>query len=124
MNGLAKFQSRTGGKIADQREGKPAPKAKRENFAKVELERAAIRAKAAGIPGAMVLVLLDYMMWKTRSSTFSLSNALLARYGVTRNTKYGTLMKLEKVGQIRVERCNKQSLTVTVLDLPPGVPVA
>jgi hypothetical protein len=120
MNRLARFQSQVGRKVADQ----PISKAKRENFAKVDLERAAIRAKAAGIPGAVVLALLDYMMWKTRSPTFPLSNALLAQYGVTRYTKYRTLTKLEKAGLIRVVHCNKQSLTVTVLDLPPDIPVA
>jgi hypothetical protein len=104
--------------------GLPARKTKRKGFASVELERAAHRAKAVGIPGAMVLVLLDYMAWKTESRTFQLTNALLARYGITRYTKYRTLMKLEKAGLIRVEHRNRQSLTVTLLDLLPGVPVA
>lgn len=56
----------------------------------------------------MVLVLLDYMMWK-EGLTFQLTNALLAKYGIDRCAKYRTLKRLEKAGIIRIERCNKRS---------------
>jgi len=48
----------------------------------MSLRWAAHMAKAAGIPGATVLVLLHYMAWKARSLTFPLSNTLLTKYGV------------------------------------------
>jgi hypothetical protein len=121
MNGLAKFQSRTGGKIADQPEGKPTPKAKakRPEFTVMELEWAADMAKASGTPGAMVWVLLQYMAWKVGSQTFPFSNVLLTKYGISRKVKYCTLARLEQAGRIRIDRCGvKKAPIVTLLAKP------
>ena len=66
----------------------------------------------------MVLVLLLYLAWKTRNTTFSLSNELLARYGVPRYTIYRILANLEKAGWIKTRRRKKQALLVTLLVVP------
>jgi hypothetical protein len=98
--------------------GRPVRKARRKEFAQLPLDWAAETARAAGTPGAMVWVLLDYMAWKTKSTTFPLSNTLLARYGVDRKAKYRVLANLEKAGRIKIQRRNKQAPLVTLL-VPP-----
>ena len=90
---------------------RPAQKPKRKDFTLLQLEWAAGAAKAARTPGAIVWI-LHYMAWKTKSTTFPLSNMLLAGYGVTRYTKYRILANLEKAGWIKTQRCNKQALLV------------
>ena len=47
-------------------------------------------------PGYMVFTLLAYLAWKTKSSTFVLSNDYLKRYGVDRDAKRRALVRLEK----------------------------
>ena len=95
-----------------------ARKPKRKDFTLLQLEWAAGAAKAARTPGAMVWILLHYMAWKTKSTTFPLSNIPLARYGVDRFTKYRVLANLEKAGWIKIERRNKQAPLVTLLVTP------
>jgi hypothetical protein len=60
------------------------------------------------------------MLWKTKSTTFPLSNTLLARYGVNRYTKYRMLAHLEKAGRIKIQHHNKQALLVTLIAMPNG----
>ena len=96
----------------------PAGKTKLKDFRLLQLEWAAGATKAAKTPGAMVLILLSYMVWKTKSTTFSLSNVLLAQYGVHRKTKYRILANLEKAGWIKIQHRNKQSPVVTLLVMP------
>ena len=96
----------------------PSRKPKRKDFTLLQLEWAAGAAKAARTPGAIVWILLHYMAWKTKSTTFPLSNMLLARYGVTRYTKYRILANLEKAGWIKTQRHKKQALLVTLLVVP------
>jgi hypothetical protein len=98
--------------------GRPARKTNRKDFTLLPLEWAAGAAKAARTPGATVWILLHYMAWKTKSATFPLSNMLLARYGVTRYTKYRILANLEKAGWIKTQRRHKQALLVTLLVVP------
>jgi hypothetical protein len=98
--------------------GRPAREPKRKDFTLLQLQWAADTAKAARTPGAMVWILLHYVAWKTKSTTFPLSNMLLARYGVTRYTKYRILANLEKAGWIKTQRRNKQALLVTLLVVP------
>ena len=92
-----------------------ARKTKRKDFTQLPLEWAADTAKAAGTPGAMVWILLLHMAWKEESTTFPLSNALLAKYGIQRETKRRILARLEASGQIKIERRYKQSPVVTLL---------
>jgi hypothetical protein len=97
----------------------PARKKKRPEFTAMSLRWAAHMAKAAGIPGATVLVLLHYMAWKARSSTFPLSNTLLTKYGVDRRVKYRVLTNLEKSGEIRIERRGTRRAPIITLLTPP-----
>jgi hypothetical protein len=91
---------------------------RKEKFTKVPLQWAAEIAKCTGTRRAMVWILLLYMVWRNRSTTFPLSNAILARYGVSREMKRRTLEKLEAAGRIKVERRYKQSPIVTLLLVP------
>jgi hypothetical protein len=81
----------------------------------IDLTEMAGMTKAAEIPGAMLLIVLQYMVWKTKGPTFPLPNALLKRYGVSRSVKSRTLQKLEAAGRIKLERRRKQSPLVTLI---------
>jgi hypothetical protein len=94
---------------------RPGRKSKQEDFTLLQLQWAADTAKAANTPGAMVWILMNYMAWKTKSTTFPLSNMLLARYGVSRYAKYRILTSLEKAGRIKIQHRNKQVWLVTLL---------
>ena len=95
-----------------------ARKSKQKDFTLLSLQWAADTAKAAKTPGAMVWILMNHMAWKTKNTTFPLSNMLLARYGVDRFTKYRVLANLEKAGRIMVQHRNKQAPVVTLLVTP------
>jgi len=84
-------------------------------FAMMPLTEAASMFEAMNQPKAMVATVLCYQAWRTRGKPFALSNALLARYGVHRNTKYRALTELEAAGLIRLERRGKQALRITLL---------
>jgi hypothetical protein len=88
---------------------------KHQQFVKVPLQWAADVAKATGTRGAMVWILLLHMAWKTKSTTFPLSNVMLVRYGVSREIKRRVLEKLEASGQIKIERRRKRNPIVTLL---------
>jgi hypothetical protein len=88
---------------------------KQQEFVKVPLQWAADAAEVTGTRGAMVWILLLHMAWKTKCSTFPLSNVRLARYGVSREIKRRALEKLEASGLIKIERRWKQSPIVTLL---------
>jgi hypothetical protein len=88
---------------------------KQQQFVKVPLQWAADAANATGTRGAMVWILLLHMAWKTKSTTFSLTNVMLARYGVSREMKRRVLEKLEASGRIKIERRRKRNPIVTLL---------
>ena len=90
---------------------------KHQQFVKVPLQWAADAANATGTRGAMVWILLLHMVWKTKSTTFSLSNVMLARYGVSREMKRRVLEKLEASGRIKIERRRKRNPIVTLLTI-------
>ena len=93
-------------------------KAVSEAFVQAPLAWAAGALGAANTPGAMVVLLLAYLAWKTGSTTFPLSNTLPAQYGVNRETKRRVLANLEKAGWIRVQRGAGRSPSVTLLITP------
>ena len=97
----------------------PARKKRRPEFTAISVQWTVDMAKAAGMPGAAVLVLLHYMAWKARSPTFPLSNALLTKYGIDRRIKYRVLTKLEKSGQVRIERRGTRKAPIVTLLTPP-----
>ena len=90
---------------------------KQQQFVKVPLQWAADAAKATGTRGAMVWILLLHMAWKTKSTTFPLSNVMLAQYGVSREMKRRVLEKLEASGWIKIERRWKRNPIVTLLTI-------
>ena len=92
---------------------------KRQNeFAKVPLQWATEVAKCTRTRRAMVWILLLHMAWKNKSTTFPLSNVMLARYGVDRKMKHRTLAMLEAAGQIGIEHRRNQAPIVTLLRVP------
>ena len=90
---------------------------KHEQFVKLPLQWAADAAKATGTRGAMVWILLLHMAWKTKSTTFPLSNVILTRYGVSREMKRRVLEKLEASGWIKIERRWKRNPIVNLLKI-------
>jgi DNA-binding MarR family transcriptional regulator len=98
--------------------GARARKAASEAFVLAPLAWAAGALGAANTPGAMVVLLLAYLAWKTGSTTFSLSNTLSAQYGVNRETNRRVLANLEKAGWIHVQRSAGRSPRITLLITP------
>jgi hypothetical protein len=88
---------------------------KAEQFVLIPLQWASDMAKATRTPGATVWILLRYMAWKTNSQTFPLSNVLLERYGIARETKRRVLAKLAAAGQIKIQHRHKQAPIITLL---------
>src|SRR5262245_45858424 len=86
------------------------------SFAQVPLGWAAAAAKATKTPRAMVWVLLQHMAWQNNGLAFPISNAALARYGVSREVKRRALAALEASGLIRVERQHGRAPVVTLID--------
>src|SRR5262245_41134232 len=84
--------------------GAPPKRHRTNSFAKVPLCWAAAAAKATKTPRAMVWVLLQHMAWQTKGTIFPLSNAVLAKYGSSREVKRRALAALESSGLILVER--------------------
>jgi CRP-like cAMP-binding protein len=84
-----------------------------EPFAKVPLSWAGKAAKATRTDKALVWIVLLYVSWKTKSTTFPLSNDRLD--GVTRYTKYRALRELEAEGLITVKRQRKKAPVVTLI---------
>jgi hypothetical protein len=94
------------------------PNRRRANsFAQVPLDWAAAAAKATKTPRAMVLVLLHHMAWQNDGAPFPLSNALLAKHGVSREVKRRALAALEAAGLIVVERWHGRAPVVTVVNV-------
>lgn len=73
-------------------------------FVKMPIRWAAAAAKAVRSPATMVLVELLHAAWRTKSMSFSLPNARLAKLGVSREVKRRVLRALEGAGLVRVER--------------------
>ena len=88
---------------------------KQNDFAIVPLGWAADVTKAMNAPGYMVFTLLAYLAWKTKSSTFVLSNDYLKRYGVDREAKRRALARLVKAGVIRIDHRGRHAPIVTLL---------
>jgi hypothetical protein len=79
------------------------------------LDKAASMFRAMNQPKAMVATVLHYQAWRAKGKPFTLSNKLLAKYGVHRQTKYRALAELETAGLIRVERRGSCAPVVTLL---------
>ena len=88
---------------------------RQEPFAMVPLAWAASAAKATRTRKALVWILLLHTAWRTKSATFPLSNAGLAKSGVSREIKRRALAELEAAGLIVVERAPGRAPRVTML---------
>jgi Bacterial regulatory proteins, gntR family len=86
------------------------------SFAQVPLGWAAAAAKATKTPRAMVWVLLQHMAWQNDHAAFPVSNAVLAKYGVSREVKRRALASLESSGLIVVERRHGRAPVVTLIE--------
>jgi hypothetical protein len=84
-------------------------------FALMPLKETASMFGAMNQPKAMVATVLRYQAWRARGKPFALSNALLAKYGVHRNTKYRALAEFEAAGLIQVERRGRRAPMITLL---------
>jgi hypothetical protein len=84
-------------------------------FAKVDLSKTARAAGAMKNPLMLIWPLLLFLAWDAKNPTFTLSNEILARYGVNRRAKYRALGRLARAGFIRVQYTGKQAPTVTLL---------
>jgi CRP-like cAMP-binding protein len=89
------------------------PRLRAEPFVKVPLSWAVKAAKATKTKKALVWIELLYVSWKTKSTTFPLSNERLD--GVTRYTKYRALRELEAEGLLTVKRQRKKAPLVTLI---------
>jgi DNA-binding MarR family transcriptional regulator len=84
-------------------------------FIKVPLRLVMAASKTIRTRNALlVLILLQYMAWKARSSTFACPNELMERCGVSRKTKHRALAELEAAGVITVRRQPRRSPIVTL----------
>ena len=92
-----------------------------EPFAKVYLKDAAAVAEAFDSPIVLIWPLLIHLAWKAKSTTFPVSNQLLARYGIDRWTKYRVLKHLKKVGRIGVRTEPGKAMLVTLLVASEGL---
>jgi hypothetical protein len=111
---------RNGRKIAVETiEVRGIPPARRQRkgkaFVMVPLDEAASMFKAMNQHKAMVAIVVRYQAWKAKGNPFILSNELLTKYGVHRNTKYRALAELETAGLIRIERRGKHAPVITPL---------
>ena len=116
---MTNYVIRQGKRIAVEtiKTGAPPKRHQTNSFAKVPLTWAAAAAKATKTPRAMVWVLLQHMAWQTNGATFPLSNAVLAKHGVSREVKRRALAALESSGLILVERRHGRTPVVTLVDV-------
>ena len=114
---MSDYVIRQGQRIAVETVKSDAKPTRRANlFAQVPLDWAAAAAKATKTPRAMVWVLLQHMAWQNDRAAFPLSNAVLVKYGVSREIKRRALAALEAAGLIVVERRHGRAPVVTLID--------
>jgi hypothetical protein len=93
-------------------------------YAQIALKLAAECAKATMTQQAVVWLLLRYMAWSTRSSTFPCPNGMMRRYGVSREVKRKALEKLEAAGLISVQQPRGCAPLVTLIGGSWALPTA
>jgi hypothetical protein len=93
----------------------PVKSKKDKPFAIVELDAAARAFAAMNCPKAMVYVWLVHEVRKTGNRTVPVPNGMLAKYGVTRETKRRALKELEADGLMAIKRRPLKTPCVTLL---------
>jgi hypothetical protein len=64
-----------------------------------------------------VFLLLQFLVFRSRTKSVQLANVTAAKYGISRIQKRTALMRLETLGLIQVTRCRHRSPEIVVLDL-------
>src|SRR5262249_8981855 len=93
----------------------PVKRKKEKLFGMVELVAAAEAFAAMNCPKAMVYVWLVHEVRKTGKRTVPAPNGMLAKYGVTRETKRRALKELEADGLIAIKQRPLKTPHVTLL---------
>ena len=76
------------------------------------------------VVGSKNQLVVAIYLWRRRivcgdRKTFDVPNGELKSLGISRQTKYQTLVLLEAAGVIRIKRSGKKALTVTILSKEP-----
>jgi hypothetical protein len=79
---------------------------------------AKVRPFARSADQLMVLLILYRRCLMNRTRTVTLTNSELARFGITRQTKYRLLARLQSEGVATVEAANGKAVQVTLLWFP------
>jgi hypothetical protein len=87
-------------------------------FAIVPLKWAATIAKETEAQRTLVWIVLLYLSFKARSKTFLVSNATMARYGISHDTKTRALKDLEAIGRVVVRQRKGSAPVVTLIGFP------
>ena len=93
------------------------PKQSKDAFVKVPLWWIREATKATDTPMALVAIELLHTAFRARSSSFTLPNGRLAKWGVSRESKRRALQRLEAAGLILVERRPRKTPKVTLVGL-------
>jgi hypothetical protein len=122
MSTLDRFVIRHGRRIAVETlpsEAQPSKARQREAdlFVKMPLKWSNAAIKALGPPRCFIPIWLQHLAWKNKSMTFTVSNASLAKYGISRGMKRRALPKLEAAGLIKIERQSGRAMVVTLLNV-------
>jgi hypothetical protein len=86
---------------------------KEDAFVKVPLWAAALVSEATRSPAVLVWVYILYCAWKAKGQSFTLPNGWLERRGVSRQSKYNIVRRLEAYGLITVEWRPRKSPLIT-----------
>jgi hypothetical protein len=86
-------------------------------FAVLPLSWAAKASAATNCQKAMVWIWLAHQVRKTKTTTVTIPNGALAKYGISRRIKSLALRQLEEASLIAVERRPRKTPVVTVLRL-------
>jgi hypothetical protein len=117
---LTRFETRHGRTFeVETLPSKAAPSKTRQReadlFVKVPLQWADAATKAIGSRQCFILIWLLHIAWKTKSTTFTLSNEALVRYGISREVKRKALDALETASLIKVDQLPGRAPVVTLL---------
>ena len=87
----------------------------RGSYVRMLHEAAIAGCQALTCPAFLVWYYIHYRVWVEGSPTVPLPNEVLADLGVTRDTKYRALRRLERAGLIHITRRGRRSPLVTLL---------
>jgi hypothetical protein len=101
-------------RLAELRAAAPVKRKKQEPFVKVPLARASKVAAVLGGKRMLVWLWILHQSWQRQSSTVTVTNTALKKYGINRMTKHRALKELEAIGAIMVDWRGKKNPVVTL----------